>query len=390
LFNESEEHYTPITVESNEAIQNMAVILNTGNATIDNLSVTKSLSSPSGLSIGGNSISPGSASPNALNFNYGDGTGWKANFGNPNSPLTSINDQGHVTATQLVITDPANTNTKNYTILNNADGYLAFNSQQNGGSIKMGNGGDLYTSYLYSGTDANIAGTVKTTNIIANGNISAYNANITNTVTVSGNGGGYIFYDRTDPNNLYEWYSTGGSALLYNSTGTNILSIDKLGNMQAKSLLSNSDISAGGNLNIKGNMTATNLNIGAGPWQPDYFRFVNWCDQSTVYYASDANTLAVGPSESNTGDNAIWYWIGNRLYNKQYGTCLQEDGNGNYSLGKYNYSNKYQMISKIPLTDTRYFLTNLGAKQRLGGPGKITWYAGTNGSDCNYYFLDIV
>jgi hypothetical protein len=141
---------------------------------------------------------------------------------------------------------------------------------------------------------------------------------------------------------------------------------------------------------IDGNVNfSENITVNGGPWQPDYFRMSTTCD-GNILYASSSTTMAYGSPSSNTGDNAKWYWIGNRLYNKQYGTCVQEDGNGNYSLGPYNYSNKYQMIMKVPY-DSRYRLFNIGADRQLGSTGTILyWYNGSNGGDCNWFFHDIV
>jgi hypothetical protein len=102
----------PITVESNEAIQIMAKILNTGNATVNNLMAIKTLSLPN-----------------------------------------------------LTITDSANT--KKYTISadTNSQGLLEF-AGSGDSTIKIGNGGDIYGAYMYM-NDAVIQNTMTTSNIKA-------------------------------------------------------------------------------------------------------------------------------------------------------------------------------------------------------------------------------
>lgn len=80
------------------------------------------------------------------------------------------------------------------------------------------------TMYLYRSFNT----PVNAMSIDQNGNVG-----FTGTVTTEGSLAGYVFADRNNASNMWEWYSQGTMAFLYRAfnTGANVISVDKNGNV---------------------------------------------------------------------------------------------------------------------------------------------------------------
>ena len=230
-------------------------------------------------------------------------------------------------------------------------------------------------SSVFNNGNMTLTNLTTTGNITTNGTITSTGNVTSSSFIASGPNASFLMKDRKGNDFMSAWYANDGIVKLWTNTNGDIISIDKVGN-----------------INTSGNINTTGLKINNNQWQPDYFRFQCQCNTNNCYYAPNASTIASGPISSNTGDNAKWYWIGNRLFNKQFGTCLQDDGSGNFSLGSYDPANKWQMFIKNP-TGASYKIAGFGCQCWLGGwqsNNTISRYGGSNGGDCNYYFYDIV
>lgn len=200
IFNMNiDEHYTPITVEANEAIQNMANILNSNNATISNATI------------------------NNLKIT---GTLDAANQSQTTTPKITINSGS----------------TPKFNIFSGGNDYLHIQNGSGNDAMTLGQAGDVYFSNGLYGTSIN----------------TSSNASFGGQVTTSGTGGGLVFQDRTNTNNAYTLYSSGGPAYLYNNG--NIVSFDKFGNIATNGTLSaNGGITTKGIVNSNGGITTNGI-----------------------------------------------------------------------------------------------------------------------------------
>jgi hypothetical protein len=334
----------------------MAKILNTGSATITNLSVTNSLSSPGGLVMGGNSISPGTTSPNSINFNYGDGSGWRANFGINGKPLASITDQGHVSGTQITLTDQ-NTSPK-FNIYSGGNDYMHIGNASGSDSVTLGQGGDAYFTGgvftpLINASNANING-----NANISGAVNGAGLTVAGIVQLQNSGGGNnsTWFPYTDGNN----YIRGPTVF-----DTHDVSIGK--NLTVNNMTTNNMTASTANitkLNIGGiPITSSDgiLTIGGIPQFiattiPSTAVFIRICSQGNSPGSNNINAnvwtaiidsngiMRIGwaPNDINTSTSGqtissqLFYWIGNFLIHKKTGYFMQDDGRGNILLGPAN------------------------------------------------------
>jgi hypothetical protein len=212
-------------------------------------------------------------------------------------------------------------------------------------------------------------------NLTATGNITVNGGIISNKLTVNDQiyTTGYVMKDRSIANSNSTLYRNGDLVYLYDDANGNILSIDKKGGLTTNGITAFGPIST------------PNLIFNKLPFGPNYFKFNNNCVQDNVYIASDASTISSIAKITAKEDNAYWFMVnGNRLCNKQYGTCLTDDGSGKYSLKPYDPANINQGIHKGE--GAGFGLWNIAANQRLGGGTNIARYYGSNGNDCNWYF----
>lgn len=152
-FSDIDEHYTPITVEANEAIQNMASILNNNNATISNLKITGTLDA--------------------------------ANQSQTITPKITINSGS----------------TPKFNIFSGGNDYLHIQNGSGSDALALGQGGDAYFSGGIFG-----ASTLSTASDITT----------SGQFLTKGSRAGITLQDRANANNTYTWYSSDGHAYLYN------------------------------------------------------------------------------------------------------------------------------------------------------------------------------
>jgi len=221
---------------------------------------------------------------------------------------------------------------------------------------------------IFTNQNATLGNLTTTGNITVNGGIISNKLTVNDQIYTSG----YVMKDRSIANSNSALYRSGDLVYLYDDANGNILSIDKKGG------LSTSGLTTSGSINTTG------LILNKLPFGPNYFKFNNNCYSGNAYIASDASTIGSVALATATGDNAYWFMVnGNRLCNKQYGTCLTDNGSGNYSLKPYDPANINQGIYKGE--GGNFGLWNIAANQRLGGGTNIARYYGSNGGDCNWY-----
>jgi hypothetical protein len=255
VFNDTKEHMGSITVESNEAIQTVGKIFNSGNVTVNNLNTTQSLSSPKITLTKQNDTTP---QFNITTTNDGDYIYVNNSAGKPSMTLGQGGDAyftGDVYApafnggqvrssgpiSGLIFDDRGgnpDTSFQWYSVNNTA---LLDN---HGTIMSIDNIGNMHANGDVVSNKGNIVATT--------GNISAGNNISGNGFYNQGNNSTYFFADKSNNKNYSSlWTDSGVAHLQYNSYDT--MTVDSNGNMHA-----NGDV-----VSNAGNITATKGSISA-------------------------------------------------------------------------------------------------------------------------------
>ena len=243
------------------------------------------------------------------------------------------------------------------------------------------------------------------------GNMTVSNLTSTNKIATQGSNGGLIFYDRQSQDKNYEWLSQNGTANLYSSfNGKYLAQIDQSGNMftnggmfakgdaivmsqdktnqigfysngsnglQIKNkngdLVSFYDDTAYFKNNINASVINTSsLNINGMPWQPDYFMIYSLSNINngnrytpTKIMTNDGNNkLTLTTSIDNKDPKNLFYWIGNRIFNKWNGYCITDNTQPNQDNDTYS---QPTLTSYSPTQRNQLWYKNLN-RQGNGSP----------------------
>jgi hypothetical protein len=349
LFNDTKEHMGSITVESNEAIQIMAKMLNTGNATVSNLTVTQNINS--GDTITSNNKLAARGSDGGVQFydrqtqdkNYE----WLSQNGVANlyssfngKYPTSIDSDGNINTSGGI---KGNTLKLNNNSTDDKDSTYFFDANGNNEIKRPTNFSDpvnmMKGAGVYGGLYCNGGGGILTDYVSVLGNIKLQNNSKDDNLAT--------YFPHPDGNNYIRGPTTfDGGTVTHNSPVNMLKGAGTYGGAYFN----------GGILTDTINVISPSMNFNKNnPWGPIYFKLTNEnLGGSCISIGTDNKTLLKDINSND--DNVYWYWYGKRLINKT-GLCLTDIGTGGpASCTPYDPSNQAQIWNTAePGGPTDYF-----------------------------------